>query len=94
MAVAILTNFDMLTVEEKLRMVPGLLPMLTEGQSFIDAQDELSVLEFMDKYGMPRRINDEIFIAMGARAFEYMRACAVRVLMLACSPVELGARCQ
>jgi len=65
MAAAILTNFDMLTVEEKLRMVPGLLPMLTEGQSFIDAQDELSVLEFMDKYGMPRRINDEIFIAMG-----------------------------
>ena len=28
-------------------------------------QDELSVLEFMEKYGMPKRINDEIFIAMG-----------------------------
>ena len=39
--------------------------MLTEGQPFIDAQDELSVLQFMEKYGMPRRINDEIFIAMG-----------------------------
>ena len=34
-------------------------------QSFIDAQDELSVLQFMRKYGMPERINEEIFIAMG-----------------------------
>ena len=60
MAWAILTNTKMLTLEEKLRMVPGLLPMLLEGQSFIDAQDELSVQEFMKKYGMPERINDEV----------------------------------
>mmetsp|Transcript_25349 Transcript_25349/g.55375 ORF Transcript_25349/g.55375 Transcript_25349/m.55375 type:complete len:625 (+) Transcript_25349:74-1948(+) len=65
MAAAILTNTEMLTIEEKIRMVPGLLPMLIEGQSFIDKQDELSVLQFMEKYGMPRRINEEIFIAMG-----------------------------
>ena len=65
MAIAILSNTEMLTLEEKLRMVPGLLPMLLEGQSFIDEQDELSVLEFMRKYGMPERINEEIFIAMG-----------------------------
>ncbi len=65
MAAAILTNTEMLTLEEKLRMVPGLLPMLLEGQSFIDAQDELSVAQFMEKYGMPERINEEIFIAMG-----------------------------
>lgn len=65
MAIAILSNTEMLTLEEKIRMVPGLLPMLLEGQSFIDAQDELSVLEFMRKYGMPERINEEIFIAMG-----------------------------
>jgi 15-cis-phytoene desaturase len=65
MAVAILTNTEMLTSTEKIKMVPGLLPMMLEGQSFIDAQDELSVLEFMKKYGMPERINDEIFIAMG-----------------------------
>ena len=55
----------MLTLGEKVAMVPALLPMLLEGQPFIDAQDELSVLEFMRKYGMPERINDEIFIAMG-----------------------------
>ena len=65
MAAAILTNTEMLTLEEKVKMVPGLLPMLIEGQSFIDEQDELSVLEFMRKYGMPERINEEIFIAMG-----------------------------
>ena len=72
MALAILQNTEMLTVEEKLRMVPALLPMLVEGQSFIDAQDELSVLDFMRKYGMPERINEEIFIAMGkARAAQF-----------------------
>jgi len=65
MAAAILTNNEMLSFEEKIKMVPGLLPMLLEGQSFIDKQDELSVLEFMKKYGMPERINEEIFIAMG-----------------------------
>eukprot|EP00804_Cyclotella_cryptica_P004904 CCRYP_004965-RA/>CCRYP_004965-RA protein AED:0.18 eAED:0.18 QI:258/1/1/1/0.5/0.33/3/4329/603 len=65
MAAAILGNSEMLTLEEKIRMVPALLPMLLEGQSFIDAQDELSVLQFMRKYGMPERINEEIFIAMG-----------------------------
>jgi len=65
MAAAILTNTEMLTLEEKIRMVPGLLPMLLEGQPFIDKQDELSVQEFMKKYGMPERINEEIFIAMG-----------------------------
>jgi len=62
---AILLNQKMLTFGEKLQTAPPLLPMLVEGQSFIDAQDELSVLQFMEKYGMPRRINDEIFIAMG-----------------------------
>ena len=49
MAAAILGNTEMLSLEEKLKMVPGLLPMLTEGQAFIERQDELSVLEFMDK---------------------------------------------
>jgi len=65
MAVAILANTRMLTLEEKIKMVPALLPMLIEGQSFIDAQDEKSVLEFMREYSMPERINEEIFIAMG-----------------------------
>ena len=45
MAAAILTNTEMLSLVDKIRMVPGLLPMLLEGQSFIDEQDELSVLQ-------------------------------------------------
>jgi len=69
MAAAILGNTKMLTLEEKIKMVPGLLPMLLEGQSFIDAQDELSVLEFMIKYGMPDRINEEIFVSAACFSF-------------------------
>ena len=70
MAAAILTNREMLSLVDKIKMVPGLLPMLIEGQDFIDAQDELSVLEFMEKYGMPETVNEEIFIAM-AKALDF-----------------------
>jgi 15-cis-phytoene desaturase len=45
--------------------------MLIEGQDFIDAQDELSVLDFMEKYGMPDRINEEVFISM-AKALDFI----------------------
>jgi len=68
---AILMNQKMLTLAEKLQTAPPLLPMLIEGQSFIDAQDELSVTEFMRKYGMPERINEEVFIAM-AKALDFI----------------------
>jgi len=68
---AILSNQKMLTFGEKLQTAPPLLPMLIEGQPFIDAQDELSVTEFMRKYGMPERINEEVFIAM-AKALDFI----------------------
>ena len=68
---AILSNQKMLTLAEKIQTAPPLLPMLIEGQPFIDAQDELSVTEFMRKYGMPERINDEVFIAM-AKALDFI----------------------
>ena len=61
---AILSNQKMLTLWEKIQTVPPLIPMLLEGQDFIDKQDELSVTEFMRKYGMPERINEEVFISM------------------------------
>jgi 15-cis-phytoene desaturase len=70
-ALAILQNQKMLSLVEKLQIVPALIPMLIEGQSFIDAQDELSVSEFMEKYGMPKRVNDEIFVAM-AKALDFI----------------------
>jgi len=68
---AILLNQKMLTLQEKLQTAPPLIPMLIEGQEFIDAQDELSVLDFMRKYGMPDRINTEVFISM-AKALDFI----------------------
>mmetsp|Transcript_13515 Transcript_13515/g.30123 ORF Transcript_13515/g.30123 Transcript_13515/m.30123 type:complete len:622 (+) Transcript_13515:98-1963(+) len=68
---AILRNQKMLTLGEKIQTAPPLLPMLIEGQPFIDAQDELSVTDFMRKYGMPERINSEVFIAM-AKALDFI----------------------
>lgn len=68
---AILMNDKMLTLGEKLQTAPPLIPMLIEGQPFIDAQDELSVTQFMRKYGMPERINEEVFIAM-AKALDFI----------------------
>ncbi len=68
---AILSNQKMLTLWEKIQTAPPLIPMLVEGQEFIDRQDELSVLEFMRKYGMPERINEEVFISM-AKALDFI----------------------
>mmetsp|Transcript_20993 Transcript_20993/g.29444 ORF Transcript_20993/g.29444 Transcript_20993/m.29444 type:complete len:623 (+) Transcript_20993:129-1997(+) len=68
---AILMNQKMLTLQEKIQTAPPLIPMLIEGQPFIDAQDELSVTQFMRKYGMPERINTEVFIAM-AKALDFI----------------------
>jgi 15-cis-phytoene desaturase len=70
-ALAILMNQKMLTLGEKLQTAPPLLPMLVRGQDFIDEQDELSVLDFMRKYGMPERINEEVFISM-AKALDFI----------------------
>merc|ERR1719217_1368343 len=71
LGLAILLNQKMLTLAEKLQTAPPLLPMLIEGQDFIDEQDELSVLDFMRKYGMPERINEEVFISM-AKALDFI----------------------
>lgn len=68
---AILSNQKMLTLAEKIQTAPPLLPMLIRGQDFIDEQDELSVLDFMRKYGMPDRINEEVFISM-AKALDFI----------------------
>lgn len=73
MASAILGNRDMLTFIEKVRLVPGLLPMLVQGQSYIDAQDDLSVGEWMKRYNVPRRVLDEVFEAMG-KALDFIDA--------------------
>ena len=66
-----IANQKMLSLPEKLQTAPPLLPMLIEGQDFIDKQDELSVQDFMRKYGMPERINEEVFISM-AKALDFI----------------------
>ena len=45
--------------------------MLVRGQEFINEQDELTVIEFMSKFGMPERVNKEIFIAM-SKALDFI----------------------
>lgn len=71
MAAAILGNTTMLSPLEKLQVGVPLVPMMTGGQAYIDEQDELSVLEWMRKNGMPERMNDEVFIAM-AKALDFI----------------------
>ncbi|CAE8590177.1 unnamed protein product [Polarella glacialis] len=70
-ALSILMNQKMLTMPEKLQTAPPLLPMLIEGQNFINKQDDISVLQFMKENGMPDRINEEVFISM-AKALDFI----------------------
>ncbi|XP_058078495.1 15-cis-phytoene desaturase, chloroplastic/chromoplastic [Magnolia sinica] len=61
---AILKNNEMLTWPEKVRFAIGLLPAMAGGQAYVEAQDGLTVKEWMKKQGVPDRVNDEVFIAM------------------------------
>ncbi|MCO5548893.1 hypothetical protein L7F22_002355 [Adiantum nelumboides] len=61
---AILRNNEMLTFSEKIKFAIGLLPAIMGGQSYVEAQDGLTVKEWMLKQGVPERVNDEVFIAM------------------------------
>ena len=70
---AILSNDKMLSWTEKIRTGIPLLPMLLGGQEYIDAQDELSVEEWMKRNFMPKRVRDELFIAMG-KALDFIDA--------------------
>lgn len=78
--VAILRNNQMLTIKEKIQFAIGLLPAIVGGQSYVESQDHLSVKEWMEKQGVPRRVNDEVFIAM-AKALNF------------CDPDELSMVC-
>ncbi|KAH0453403.1 hypothetical protein IEQ34_017727 [Dendrobium chrysotoxum] len=61
---AILKNNEMLTWSEKVKFAVGLLPAMIGGQSYVEAQDSLSVKEWMKRQGVPDRVSDEVFIAM------------------------------
>lgn len=61
---AILKNNEMLSWSEKLRFAVGLLPAIVGGQAYVEAQDGLTVKEWMRKQGVPDRVSDEVFVAM------------------------------
>ncbi|XP_010683078.1 15-cis-phytoene desaturase, chloroplastic/chromoplastic isoform X2 [Beta vulgaris subsp. vulgaris] len=54
----------MLTWPEKIKFAIGLLPAMVGGQSYVEAQDGLSVQEWMRKQGVLDRVTDEVSIAM------------------------------
>ncbi|KAJ0093737.1 hypothetical protein Patl1_26150 [Pistacia atlantica] len=61
---AILRNNEMLTWPEKVKFAIGLLPAILGGQAYVEAQDGLTVKEWMIKQGVPERVTTEVFIAM------------------------------
>lgn len=63
--VAILSNNQMLSWPEKIQFAIGLLPAIVFGQSYVEAQDHLTVTEWMKQQGVPSRVNDEVFIEIG-----------------------------
>lgn len=62
--VAILRNNDMLTWPEKIRFGLGLLPAMVRGQEFVEAMDRCTWSQWMEELGIPKRIEEEVFIAM------------------------------
>ncbi|KAF5842294.1 flavin-containing amine oxidoreductase-domain containing protein [Dunaliella salina] len=69
--VAILRNNEMLSWTEKIKFAIGLLPAIIFGQKYVEEQDELTVTQWMEKQGVPSRVNDEVFIAM-AKALNFI----------------------
>ncbi|KAG5523635.1 hypothetical protein RHGRI_035433 [Rhododendron griersonianum] len=61
---AILKNNEMLTWPEKVKFAIGLLPAMVGGQAYVEAQDGLTVKDWMRKQGVPDRVTTEVFIAM------------------------------
>ncbi|KAJ0093122.1 hypothetical protein Patl1_26179 [Pistacia atlantica] len=54
----------MLTWPEKVKFAIGLLPAILGGQAYVEAQDGLTVKEWMIKQGVPERVTTEVFIVM------------------------------
>nr|ADD52599.1 phytoene desaturase [Dunaliella salina]QIW94439.1 carotene synthesis related protein [Dunaliella salina] len=69
--IAILRNNEMLSWPEKIQFAIGLLPAIIFGQKYVEEQDELTVTQWMQKQGVPSRVNDEVFIAM-AKALNFI----------------------
>jgi 15-cis-phytoene desaturase len=62
--VAILSNTDLLTWPEKIKLGIGLIPAYLFGQDYVESQEGVTVLEWMRQRGIPDRVTNEVFIAM------------------------------
>ena len=62
--IAILSNTDLLTWPEKIKLGIGLIPAYLFGQDYVEQQEGLTVQEWMRERGIPDRVTDEVFIAM------------------------------
>ncbi|MEH2060071.1 MAG: 15-cis-phytoene desaturase [Nostoc sp.] len=62
--VAILRNNDMLRWPEKIRFGIGLLPVMIQGQKYVEEMDKYSWTDWLRKHNIPERVNKEVFIAM------------------------------
>ncbi|AFY70950.1 phytoene desaturase [Thalassoporum mexicanum PCC 7367] len=69
--VAILSNNDMLTWEEKIKFGIGLLPAIIKGQTYVEEMDKYSFAEWLQHQGVPERVEKEVFIAM-AKALNFI----------------------
>jgi 15-cis-phytoene desaturase len=63
-AVAILGNQDLLSWPEKITLGLGLVPAYLFGQSYVESQEGVTVEQWMNARGIPRRVTDEVFSAM------------------------------
>ena len=62
--VAILSNTDLLSWPEKIKLGIGLIPAYLFGQAYVEEQEGVTVKEWMRVRGVPDRVTDEVFIAM------------------------------
>eukprot|EP00471_Norrisiella_sphaerica_P003148 CAMPEP_0184486896 /NCGR_PEP_ID=MMETSP0113_2-20130426/8775_1 /TAXON_ID=91329 /ORGANISM="Norrisiella sphaerica, Strain BC52" /LENGTH=594 /DNA_ID=CAMNT_0026868973 /DNA_START=205 /DNA_END=1989 /DNA_ORIENTATION=- len=67
--VAILLNTQLLSWAEKIQFAYALLPVIWEevrgnGQKYVEEMDKYSFSEYMEMLGAPKRVVDEVFIAM------------------------------
>ena len=72
-AVAILSNEKLLTWPEKIRFGLALVPAIVGGDSYIEEQDDVTVSQWMSKYGVPKRVQDEVINAI-AKALNFIDA--------------------
>jgi 15-cis-phytoene desaturase len=60
---SILNNNDMLTWEQKIRFAIGLWPGVLRGQKYVEAMDQYSLLEWLQRQGIGERVSSDVFIA-------------------------------